>query len=645
MSVQQRAWGEWASPLSADELTRAGRSLAEPRITPDGSVWWLESRPDEGGRITLVSLAAGGEPVERVPAPYNVRTRVHEYGGGAWCPVGDSIAFSNFSDGALLRLEGDSITAIVQRPGWRFADLEAHPQGGWLAAVAESHTGTGEPENRLVAVQLDSGAVHTLASGADFYAAPRFAPDGGQLAFVSWDHPNMPWDATRLHLASVRGPETALDARIIADGAAISQPVWSPSGRTLFYVTDSSGWWNVVAWRDAKAHRFPADAAEYTVPHWVFGQRTLAPLDDVTLLAQRIDAARGTLVTLHADGGANPLDLEWQSFGGLQVQGNTAVFLAGHATRPGELVRMQLDSQQVEVLRTAGPPPLPVDCVSRAESLAFTSADGATAHAFFYPPHNPAFRGPDERPPPVIVMTHGGPTSMTGTSLNPRIQFYTSRGWAVLDVNYGGSTGYGSAYRRRLDGNWGIVDVADCVAAVEYMAAAGRVDPARVAIRGGSAGGYTTLASLAFTDTFGAGASHYGVGDLAALARDTHKFESRYLDRLVGPWPAAQAVYAERSALNACERIACPVIFFQGSEDAVVPPNQSESMAAALRARGVPVALVVFAGEGHGFRQPDNARQAIEQEYAFLSRAFGIRPADAFALPPIDNANALPELP
>ncbi len=637
-------FGSWKSPLTAEALTRATASLAEARLVR-GWVYWLESIPEERGRVTIkrARVDAPARIETLVPEPFSVRSRVHEYGGGAWCVGDDWLLFSSFKDGALMLLRNAGIRPLVARPGWRFADMEPRPGTRCVAAVAEIHDGPGEPENRLVSIDLDTGSVTTLASGADFYAAPRFSPDGQRLAWVSWHHPNMPWDETELWLGAYR-PDGTVEGQRIDHGAAITQPMWSPSGDTLLWMTDAGGYWNPVAYRDGERRQFPPDPAEYAGPAWSLGGRSYAPLDDSTLIAQRIDKARAQLVRSEIARGWRPIDTGYEGHGAIAVGDGRLAFIGSSVDRLPELVVADLDGRTLSVIRQAGPAPLGAAGVSHARAIEFPGSGGQTAHAFFYPPTNPEYRAPDGERPPLVVMTHGGPTAMASAAFNPRVQFFTSRGWAVLDVNYGGSSGFGRAYRQRLKGQWGLVDVADCEAGVRFVCEQGLADPQRVAIRGGSAGGYTTLAALAFSDVFRAGASHYGIGDLAALARDTHKFESRYTDSLVGPYPQARALYEQRSALASCETFSCPVIFFQGTEDAIVPPNQSQAMAAALRKRGVPVALVMFEGEGHGFRVPANARQAIEQEYAFLCRAFGIRPADDFTLPPIDNAEGLPPL-
>lgn len=637
-------YGSWVSPLSAEALTRATRSLSEARLVGDW-LYWLESVPAERGRVTIMRARADAPESARVlvPEPFSVRSRVHEYGGGAYCVGEYSVLFSSFKDGALIEIRDGALRPIVALEGWRFADLNLHPEGRSVAAVAEIHAAARDPENRLVRIDLDTGAISTLARGADFYAAPRFSPDGRSLAWVSWHHPNMPWDETELWLGTFRA-DGSLDARRIDCGASITQPAWSPSGKTLFWITDASGYWNPAAYSAGEIRRLPPDAAEYAGPAWSLASRTYCPLDDETLIAQRIVNADAELVRVSFDGARERIETGYSGYGSIGVENGRLVFIGAAAERLPELVVADLEGHPRAVVRTAGEVPMAAEEVSHARAIEFESADGSTAHAFFYPPTNPRFRGRDGERPPLVVMTHGGPTAMASPTFNPRVQFFTSRGWAVLDVNYGGSTGFGTAYRNRLKGQWGVVDVADCEAAVRFVCEQGLADAERVAIRGGSAGGYTTLAALAFSDVFKAGASHYGIGDLAALARDTHKFESRYTDSLVGPYPEAEALYEARSALSHCEDFSCPVVFFQGTEDAIVPPNQSETMAAALRERGVPVALVLFEGEGHGFRVPENARQAIEQEYAFLCRAFGIRPAEDFSLPLIANAEALPPL-
>jgi dipeptidyl aminopeptidase/acylaminoacyl peptidase len=447
----------------------------------------------------------------------------------------------------------------------------------------------------------------------------------------------MPWDSCRLWRASIdeNGGLASPVAVAGGDGVAAFQPEWSPDG-VLHFVSDHTGWWNLYCWVDGAAKALCPMAAEFGLPQWVFGMTTYGFAADGTLIASYCQDGHWRLGRI--DGGrVREIETPYCSYGSLKITRNQAIFIAGHAAQPPALVALDLDSGAIDILRRSAEIDLDPGDVSRAQAVRFASEGGREAHGFFYPPANRGQSAPTGSLPPLIVKSHGGPTGQANPAFDLKIQFWTSRGFAVLDVNYGGSTGHGRAYRRLLDRQWGLVDVEDCAAGARFLAQSGRVDNARLIISGGSAGGYTTLCALTFGDTFHAGASHYGIGDLSALASDTHKFESRYLERLVGPWPHAKALYHARSPIHFADRLDCPVIFFQGLDDRVVPPNQAQTMVAALRKKGTPVAYLAFAGEGHGFRQAQNIKRALESELYFYGRIFGFTPADAIAPVTIEN--------
>ncbi len=446
----------------------------------------------------------------------------------------------------------------------------------------------------------------------------------------------MPWDGTQLHVASLSDTGTFADETIIAGGAAesIVQPEWLTADRILF-ASDQNGFWNLYSYDPSGIYCVYPDDAEYSGPAWGFGSKYFCLLGPRHVVAQRLHKGAANLLIIDVDSGmATPLPSEWQAFFGLALVGERLYFIGGSPDRLATITSMDLAGAPGEPIATAGRLDVDPAFFSMPESIDYPTRDGAVAYAFFYPPRNPDAQASSAERPPLLVMSHGGPTAATHPLINFRIQYYTTRGWAVADVNYGGSSGYGRAYRERLDGQWGVVDVHDCEDLVEYLARADRIDRDRVAIRGGSAGGYTTLAALTSGNTFRAGASHYGIGDLETLARDTHKFESRYLDRLIGPYPLARDLYIERSPIHHVDRLTCPVVFFQGLEDRVVPPNQAEAMVDALRRRQLPVAYVTFPGEQHGFRQAANVKRALEGEYLFFARIFGFEPADT--LPPLE---------
>ncbi len=639
-SPERAPYGTWAAPIGAEQLVAESVGLGQ--IVLDGEdVYWSELRPAEGGRTTILRARAGSTPEEVLSAPYSARNRVHEYGGGAIAVDRGTVWFCNDADQRIYVQEPGAVPRPVTSPGAaRYADLLVDRARARLVAVREDHSAAGEPVNELVAIGFD-GTVEVLASGADFYAAPRLSPDGRRLAWLSWNHPNMPWDGTELWLGELDEIGHPHAARAVAGGAdeAVFQPEFAPDG-TLCFVSDRTGWWNLYRWGGQPSRAIPIFPleAEFGLPMWQFGMSTYGfsarrrvvaafLVDGIAKLAE-IDLLTGTMRTL---------PVPFVDISGLRVARGRAVFVGASLREAAAVVEVALANGTITVLQRATGLRLEGSDVSVAQPIEFPTSGGRTAHAFFYPPSNRVFRGPDGERPPLIVRSHGGPTGQTSCAFNLRTQYWTARGFAVAEVNYGGSTGYGRDYRRRLDGKWGVVDVEDCVNAARCLAGQGLVDGARMAITGGSAGGFTTLSALTFHDVFRAGASHYGIGDLAALARDTHKFESRYLDRLVGRWPEDEAIYRARSPIHHAERLSCPVIFFQGTDDKVVPPNQTEAMAAALRAKGVPVACLLFEGEGHGFRKADNIRRALEAELYFYGRVFGFAPADDIAPVEIDN--------
>ena len=601
-----KPYGSWVSPLSARRIAEAGVALSFVRA--DGErLYWLEGRPRERGRSVLMRYRQG-EVREALPAHFDVRSRVHEYGGGAYATRSGGIVFSRFPDGVVWLVEEDGEPRpITPDAALRYADFAFAPEG--IYAVREDHRGPGEPVNSVVLLDPDRvGEGESVCAGRDFYAAPRSGPDG-RLACLAWDHPDMPWDATEL----------LLDGEPVAGGPgeSVLQPAWSPNGQ-LHYISDRSGWWNLYVHDRTGGQALKPMAAEFAGPPWGLGAGSYRCLADGDIIARYEKNGAVFVERLRA----GPFDTGFSRPGcPVPFDGGWAV-LGADAARPTRLDLLHEDGRRETLARSVPEDPDPA-FVSRGEAVSFPTGGGRTAHAWFYAPKNPSFAAPEGTRPPLIVRSHGGPTGASDNGYSPAIQYWTTRGFAVADVNYGGSSGYGRAFRQQLNGQWGVVDVEDCCAAAAWLAENGKADPGRLVIRGGSAGGYTTLAALAFRDVFKAGASLYGIGDLKALARDTHKFESRYLDRLIGPLPEAEAIYDARSPLLHADGISCPVIFLQGSEDKVVPPNQTEAMTAALRARGIPVALLMFEGEGHGFRQAENIAAALEAELAFFARTLG----------------------
>lgn len=625
-------FGAWASPLSARAIAAGSRPLGAPMVGAGGELFWLEGLADEGGRSAVVRADANGARTIVTPAPFNARSRVHEYGGGAAVIAQGAICFSNFADNLVYVQRGDAApVALTANERQRHADFALDAARNRLIAVREDHSRDGsEAVNSLATIALDAAGSalsegRVLASGHDFYAAPRLSPDGTRLAWLCWNHPHMPWNETELWLADLAADGSLAHARRVAGGAgeSLSQPRWSPRGE-LFVVSDRTGWWNI--------HRVGAEglvavcpmAAEFARPDWVFGQSKYVFTGDDEIVASCIEDALCRLLRIDvASGVAREVATPFTSFDDLVAVPGGVLAIAASPTQADQLVRVDLATGAHQVLARSVEQQPEADDVSAGERIVYPSANGRTAHAFFYPPRNRDFVAPAGEAPPLVVFTHGGPTSMARNGLRLAYQFWTSRGFAVLDVNYGGSTGFGRAYRDALAGQWGVVDVEDCVAGARHLAATGRVDGARMAIRGGSAGGFTTLSALAFHRVFSVGASYYGVSDLKALDADTHKFESRYTEWLVAPPAERERVYAERSPLLHAAQIACPVIFFQGTDDKVVPPAQSQAMVDALKARGLAVEYIEFEGEGHGFRRKENIERALEAEAAFYAQVFG----------------------
>jgi dipeptidyl aminopeptidase/acylaminoacyl peptidase len=601
-------YGSWPSPVTAASLLEKAVSLGGLQVDGD-ALYWNEGRPAEAGRQVVVRWEPGTEPVDVVPPPFSARTTVHEYGGGAFCVRDGTIFFSNFDDQRLWRVDpGQPPRPITDEPGARYADADVSPAGDLLACVRERHLDGGDVINDIVEVPVDGSAPpHAVAEGHDFYAAPRYSPTG-RLVWLAWDHPRMPWDGTELEPGPVAGgPEES-----------VSQPRWSPDG-ALHWISDRTGWWNL--YREGEPLQ-PLEA-EFAGPDWTFGQSTYALLPDGLVVATWTAAGTARLGVL----GQPPLDLPFTSFSSLRAYGDRVAAIAASPTSAPAIVVVDPGTGAVEVVRSSRPDPVDPGYLSTPQAVDFPTTGGRTAHAQFYRPANRDCEGPPGERPPLVVTSHGGPTAAASTDLNLRTQFWTSRGIAVVDVDYGGSTGYGRDYRRQLDGQWGVVDVDDCLAAARHLAATGAVDPARMAVRGSSASGLTTLLALT-RGLFAAGAILYGVADLAALATDTHKFEARYLDRLVGPWPEAADVYRERSPLFQADRLSAPLIVFQGLDDKVVPPAQADVLVDALRRAGLPFAYLRFEGEGHGFRRSETIRRVVEAELSFYGQVLGFEPAD-----------------
>jgi dipeptidyl aminopeptidase/acylaminoacyl peptidase len=634
-------YGSWKSPITSDLIVTASVGLTQPSL--DGTdVYWIEMRPSEGGRSVIVRRSADGETTDVTPSPFNARTRVHEYGGGDYCVQDATVYFSNFADQRLYcRTPAGELRALTPAVELRYADPVIDVRRRSLVCVREDHTESErEAVNTLVRIPVEgesSGEV--IAYGNDFYSSPRLSPDGSRLAWLAWNHPNMPWDGTELWVAELDEDGTVKSSERVAGGLeeSIFQPEWSPDG-VLYFVSDRSGWWNLYRLRGSEVEPLLPMEAEFGQPQWVFGMTTYGFASSSSIICTYIERGKSRLARLDTEtGGLTPFQTPYTDITYLRVSAERAVFRGGSPTSPAGIINLDTATGETELLRRSNDLKIDEGYLSIAQAVEFPTEGGRTAHAFFYPPRNKDFSAPEGARPPLLVKSHGGPTSACSSTLSLGIQYWTSRGIGVLDVNYGGSTGYGREYRERLKSSWGIVDVDDCLNGATYLAEAGRVDGERLMIDGGSAGGYTTLCALTFRDAFKAGASHYGVSDAEALARETHKFESRYLDGLIGPYPSRADLYRERSPIHFTDRISCPVIFFQGLEDKVVPPNQAETMVEALRAKGVPVAYVAFEHEQHGFRRAENIKRALDGELYFYSRVFDFEPADAIEPVLIEN--------
>ena len=636
-------YGSWKSPITADLLASTYVGLDELRI--DGKdLYWNELRPANKGRNVIVQRKPDGTLTDITPTGFSARTRVHEYGGGCYLVQNGTVYFSNYTDQRFYRQDPASdprpLTPLVDM---RYADSVFDQKRNRIISIREDHTlKTPQAVNTIVSLDPENESEgKILFSGNDFYSTPRLSPDGTKLAWLTWNHPNMPWDGTELWIADVKPDGSLGQAEKIAGGLdeSIYQPEWSPDGE-LYFSSDRTGWWNLHRWHNSEVEPLYPMEAEFGLPQWGFGSHTFVFESQDRIVCAYTKNGLWNLATLDlTEKKLEPIETSISQIdrGNLAVKNGKVFLIGGSATEPSSIVRIDLSSRETEVLHRSREITVGKEYISIPNAIEFPTENGRTAFAFFYPPKNPEYEAPQGEKPPLLVVSHGGPTSASPSTLRYEIQYWTSRGIGVVDVNYGGSTGYGREYRKRLNDQWGIVDVQDCVNATRYLASRGQADAERLGIRGGSAGGYTTLCALAFTNTFKVGASYFGVSDLELLAKDTHKFESRYLDKLVGPYPERRDIYRARSPIDHVDGISSALILFQGLEDKVVPPDQSEKIFEAVKAKGLPVAYIAYDWEQHGFRRAENIKRSYEAELYFYSKIFRFNLSDPIEPVIIEN--------
>jgi len=624
--------GSWPSPISASSLVEGTSTIIEMVVDED-DIWWSESRPDEGGRIAIMRGIPNATPQEITPNEINVRSKVHEYGGGAWWVDKQSLYCVNFGDQRLRRIYPDGqVELLTPEPPedqiWRFADGRVTPNGEWFICIREIHHHFDdgvvvEPDNQIVAVATDGSCeIRELVVGADFYAFPRLSPDGEFLAWIQWLHPSMPWYETELWVGRLADGQIVNAKKLEgADEESVSQPEWS-EGSDLYFLSDRSGWSNLYRFTEEGSELVIGGMFDIGGPLWVLGQSRYAISPSGEAIVASSNSSGDVLVQ---NTPANEL-LRSATINVVRCSASGLPVVVASTHQAGSSIIRY--AKEHELIHSAEPHGLAREYFPTPDLISFPTLDGREAYGYFYAPAHPNYNGPENEIPPLLVLAHGGPTGSARYELNLALRYWTSRGWAVVDVDYRGSTGYGRSYMEALDGEWGVIDVEDCVAAARYLVSEGHVDPERLAIKGGSAGGFTVLAALAFYDDFSAGSSRYGVADLEILARDTHKFESRYLDRLIGPYPEQRDTYLDRSPINHTEKFDSPMLILQGTEDAVVPQNQAELIVSALAENKIPHSYLLFEGEGHGFRKAENIITALEGEYSFFAQIFNFKPAD-----------------
>ncbi len=640
MNKHVSPYGSWKSPITSDIVASGVTRLGQIEIDAN-DIYWSEMRPSEAGRYVIVKHSPQGETIDVNHPPFNARTRVHEYGGGAYTVNNDVVYFTDFKDQRIYKMKlGEKPWAITPKKGLRYADIVFDHHRSRILCVREDHRKQGEEAvNTIISMGLDGKDAKQIVFGNDFYSSPRISPDGRHLAWVTWNHPYMPWDKTELWMGKLSSDNLVDEPTQITRECeeSVLQPLWSPDG-ILYFISDRSNWWNIYCWKHDEVTPVYLMEAEYATPPWVFAQSNYAFESKNKIISSYVEKGEWHISQLYTETGEiEEIETPYTQISDLKVFNKCAVFVGGSDQETNSIVKLDLETGSTEVLKRSSE--ISIDCgyLSKPKPIEFPTENDLTAYAIYYQPHNKDYIAFSNEQPPLLVFVHGGPTSSASTTLSWSIQFWTSRGFAVVDVNYGGSSGYGREYRQRLYGQWGVVDIDDCVNAAKYLVNVGEVNGDKLAIRGGSAGGYTTINALTFRDVFKAGASYYGISDLEIFVKDTHKFESRYLDSLIGPYPARKDLYHNRSAINSLEKLRTPMILFQGLEDKIVPPNQAELIVKELRKKGTPYAYVPFAGEQHGFRQAKNIKRSLEAELYFYSKIFGFELGSAKTPVVIEN--------
>lgn len=639
-------YGSWESTITPEKIIEGGLRFSE--IRSNGSdLYFLEGRPEESGRYVIVKQSSDGNISDVIPKEFNARNAVHEYGGGSFAVGKKNIFFTNWDDQRVYKVDGENVNPITIEPLFekaiRYSDLTLSIDEEWLFCVRETHFEKGEVENQLVAISTTKNTQLVLCTGRDFYSSPRINPLNNEICWLEWDHPNMPWDGNELYVGNFNSE--GITTKKIIDGTSnisIVQPEWSNLGE-LIYISDESGWWNLKKYSGNKSSTILDEETDHGEPAWNFGVRTYFLKDDyIYLRGSSKNKNKGLIQKINISGEIiEEIEVLHTSIGSLTHHDNKALYIGASPVSNSEIVSYDLLKKQEETIKESNPVKIDIEEISIPEEISFPTTQNAIAYGYFYTPKNKNYQAESEEKPPLLVISHGGPTSAAGNALNLSIQYWTNRGIAVVDVNYRGSTGYGKKFRDLLKGNWGVYDTDDCIAAVDYLSEKGLVDSSKVAIKGGSAGGYTTINALTFHDRFAVGATYYGIADLSVFIDDTHKFESKYLESLIGKYPEEKEKYYERSAINFTDQLSCPMIIFQGTEDKIVPPSQAEIMAQGLRDKKIPFSLIMYEGEQHGFRQSKNIISSLESELYFYSKVLGFKPFDKLKEINIENSEKL----